>query len=235
MEATTVSRSPGRAVSSTLWQRLAASCGALFVLGIVIGDDTINTAGEAPTPFEDKEDSIAEVNTYLQDAVDAGASYWVGRSIGVLAMIALLVFAVYVSRAISKREQGSLLSGLTLGAGAIAAGLALLSAAAQFAVVSRAEEGIDPEVARAMLDFSGIAFVMMGLPLAVFMAATATAGLRLSLIPRWLAISGAVLAVAVTAGLATLPAGQAGFMAIVLGALWLVATSVALVRRVSDA
>jgi hypothetical protein len=235
MEATTVSRSPDRVVSSTLWQRLAASCGALFVLGIVIGDDTINGAGEAPSPFDDKEDSIAEVNTYLQDAVDAGASYWVGRSIGVLAMIALLVFAVYVSRAIREREQGSLLSGLALGAGAIAAGLALLSAAAQFAVVSRANEGIDPEVARALLDFSGIAFVMMGLPLAVFMAATAVAGLRLSLIPRWLAISGAVLAVAVTIGLAGMPAGQAGFMAIVLGALWLVAASIALTRRVSDA
>jgi hypothetical protein len=218
-----------------MWQRLAASCGALFVLGIIIGDDTINTAGEAPSPFEDKQDSIAEVNTYLQDAVDAGASYWVGRSIGALATIALLVFAVYVSRSIRQREEGSLLSGLTLGAGAIAVGLGLFSAAAQFAVVARADEGIDPEIARAMLDFSGIAFVMMGLPLAVFMAATATAGLRLSLIPRWLAISGAVLAVAVTIGLAAMPAGQAGFVAIVLGALWLVATSVALARRASDA
>ena len=231
MEATTVSRSQARGVSQTVWQRLAASCGALFVLGIVIGDDTINTAGEAPTPFDDNDDSIAEVNTYLQHAVDAGASYWVGRSIGVLATVALLVFAVYVSREIRERQRGSLLAGLALGAGALAAGLALLSAAAQFAAVSRAGEGIDPEVARAMLDFSGISFVMMGLPLAVFMAAIVAAGLQFSLIPRWLSISGAILVAAVTIGLAAMPASPAGFIAIVVGALWLVATSVSLLRR----
>jgi hypothetical protein len=232
MEATTVSRSPGRAVSSTFWQRLAAASGALFVLGIVIGDDTINGAGEAPSPFEDKKDSIAEVNSYLQDAVDAGASYWVGRSIGCLALIALVAFAVYVSRAIRERDPGSLLAGLTLSTGAVAAGLALIAAAAQFAVVARAEDGIDPAVARAMLDFSGIAFVMMWLPLAAFLAATAAAGLRLGFVPRWIAISGAVLAVALTIGLAAMPAGSAGFMAIVLSGLWFIAASVALVRRV---
>jgi hypothetical protein len=148
-------------------------------------------------------------------------------------LVALLVFAIYISRLIRDREQDSrLLSGLTMGAGVAAAGLALVSVAAQFAVVARANEGIDPEMARAMLDFSGIAFVLMWVPLAVFLAATAAAGLRLALLPRWLAISAAVLAVGLTIGLAAMPAGQAGFIAIVLSFLWFVAASVALVRRV---
>lgn len=235
MEATTVSASRLGASSSTLWQRLAASCGALFTLGILIGDDTINTAGEAPSPFDRKEDSIAEVGSYLKSAADAGTSYWVGRGIGTLALLALLVFAVYVSRAIRDREQaGGVLSGLTMGAGATAAGLGLVSAAAQFAVVARANQGIDPEIARAMLDFSGIAFVLMWAPLAVFLAAVAVAGLRFGLLPRWLAITTAVLAAGLTIGLAAMPAGPAGFVAIMLSFLWFIAASVVLVRRVGE-
>ncbi len=55
MEATTVSRSQARGVSQTVWQRRqrpAVRCSSW----IVIGDDTINTAGEAPTPFDDNDD-----------------------------------------------------------------------------------------------------------------------------------------------------------------------------------
>jgi hypothetical protein len=235
MEATTVSTGRVRAGGSTLRQRLAAACGALFVLGIVIGDDTINSAGEPPSPLDHKEDSIGEVTKYLDSAADAATSgsYWVGRGIGTLALLALLIFAVYVSRMIRSREREStLLSGLTLGAGIAAVALALTSAAAQFAVVARANEGIDPEIARAMLDFSGIAFVLAWAPLAVFLGAMAVAGRRLAILPRWLAVSAAVLAVALAIGLAAMPAGGAGFMAIVLSGLWFIAASVALARRV---
>lgn len=98
--------------------------------------------------------------------------------------------------------------------------------------MARAFEGIDPHVARAMLDLSRIAFVLMWLPIAVFVGAAAAAGLRMALLPRTLAISAAVLAVGLTIGLAAMPVGNAGFIAIVLSFLWFIATSVSLVRRV---
>jgi hypothetical protein len=213
---------------------LAASCGALFVLGIVIGDDTINTADEAPNPIDQDEDSIAEVGQYLNSAADAATSgnYWVGRGIGTLGLLALVVFAVYVSRTIREREHsGAVLSGIALGTGITAAAMGLISAAAQFAVVARANEGIDLEIARALLDFSGLAFVLMWLPIAAFLAATGAAGMRLAILPRWLAITAVVLAVGLASGLATMPASGAGFMAIVLSGLWFIAASVALARR----
>ncbi len=122
--------------------------------------------------------------------MDAGASYWVGRSIGVLATVALLVFAVYVSREIRERQRGSLLAGLALGAGALAAGLALLSAAAQLPRY-RVRGKASIQRSRERCSILGHRFVMMGLPLAVFMAAIVAAGLQFSLIPRWLSISGA--------------------------------------------
>lgn len=222
------------AARGALWHRLGAACGLLFALGIFIGDDTINGAGEAPSPFDRQGDSVAEVNDYLANAADASASgsYWVGRGIGTLALIALLVFSLYVAREIRRQEKDhGPLSGLCFGAGLIAVALGLVSATAQFAVVARAEEGIDPEIARALLDFSGLTFVLMWLPLAVFLAATALAGTRFSLLPRWLAIAAGVLTVGLFGGLAAMPATNAGFFAIVLGFLWFMAASVALVRR----
>jgi hypothetical protein len=230
MEATTALGRRTRLPRATLPQRLAAACGALFSLGILVGDDTINGAGEAAGP----DSSTAEVNEYLRDAADAaaGGSYWVGRGLGTLGFAALLVFAVYVARQIRQREhKDGLLSGIALGGGLTVVALGLVSATAQFAAVVRADEGIDPEVARALLDFSGITFLLTWLPLSLFLGAVAVAGIRLALLPRWLAIAAGVLAAGLLAGLAAQPA-DAAFIAIAFTFLWFIAASVALVRRV---
>jgi hypothetical protein len=228
MEATTATGQT-RIGRVALGQRLAAACGALFSLGILVGDDTINGAGEAAGP----DSSIAEVNEYLRDAGDAAASgsYWVGRGIGTLAFVALLIFSVYVARQIRRREPGDgLLSGTVLAAGIAVVALGLVSAIAQFAAVIRADDAIDPQVARALLDFSGIAFILTWLPLAVFLGAVAGAGTRLAILPRWLSIGAGVLAAGLLAGLVAQPA-DAAFIAITLTFLWFIAASVALVRR----
>jgi hypothetical protein len=108
----------------------------------------------------------------------------------------------------------------------------LLAAIAQFAAVGRADEGIDPEVARALLDISTIAFVATWLPLAVLLGSVAAGGIRFGLLPRWLSIAGGIIAGALLAGLAALPADGA-YMAMVLSWLWFIAASVVLVRRAS--
>ena len=219
---------------STLQARATAACGALFTLGIVIGDDTINRAGEPPTPMDPSGGSIADVERYLANAAEASAdgSYWVGRGIGTLAIVALLVFSAHVAREIHFREKDTgILSGVALGSGTVAAALGLVSCTAQFATVARASEGIDPEIARAMLDLSGVTFVLMWWPIAVFMASVAAAGRRHALLPRWLTITTSVLAAALFVGLAVMPVTAAGFIAVVLGFLWFIAASIALVRR----
>jgi hypothetical protein len=218
----------GRAKVS-MFRRLAAACGLLYPLGIVIGDDNINGAGEAP----DLNSSIGEVNDYLGRAADASAngSYWIGRGIGVLAFVALLVFTVYVARSIRVREgSGGLLSGMALGGGLTAVALGLLAAIAQFAAVGRADEGIDPEVARALFDLSTIAFVLTWLPLAVLIGSVAVAGIRNGILSRWVSIAGGIVAAALLAGLAALPA-DAAYMAMVLSWLWFIAAGIVLIRR----
>ena len=216
------------------WERAIAASGAFFSLGILIGDDTINGAGEAPSALDREGDSIADVHDYLGDAAGAASSgtYWIGRGVGTLALIALAVFTLYVARRIRQQDAGAeLLPYLVAGGGLMAASLGLISAAAQFAVVARANEGIDVELARTMLDFSGIAFVLMWLPVALFLAAAAAASRAGRLFPRWLAVYAGALAAALLIGLAVMPAGNAGFFAIVLTFLWFIAASVTLIRR----
>ncbi|TDO33274.1 hypothetical protein EV643_13372 [Kribbella sp. VKM Ac-2527] len=228
---------PGEGLKSTgrgLARRAAAACGALFTLGIVIGDDTINRAGEPPVPMDRPDDSLAAVERYLASAAVAAAdgNYWVGRGIGTLALIALLVFSVYVAQEIQLREGGSgLLSGICRGAGLVAVSLGLVSCTAQFAAVARASEGIDAGTARALLDLSALTFVLMWLPIATFMTSVALAGRRHALLTRWLTITTGVIAAALFAGLASMPAGSVGFFAIVLGFAWFIAVSVWMVRR----
>jgi hypothetical protein len=234
MDTTSTTGHELRTTGRRLQRRAAAACGALFTLGILIGDDTINGAGEPPTPMDRTNDSIAQVERYLANAAEASAdgTYWVGRGIGTLAIIALLVFSVHVAREIRLRERDTgMLSGVALCAGVVAAAMGLVSCTAQFAAVARASEGIDPEIARALLDVSGLTFVLMWLPIAVFMASVAMAGRRHDLLPRWLTITTGVLAVALFVGLASMPVGSVGFLAVVLAGLWFVAASISLVRR----
>jgi hypothetical protein len=234
MRATSVAGAELRSTGSRLPRRVAASCGALFTLGIMLGDDTINRAGEAPLPIAGSDDSLAEVERYLASAAEAaaGGNYWVGRGIGTLALVALLVFSIYFAQEIRRREADSgLLSGVCLGAGFVAVSLGLVSCTAQFAAVARAADGIDAAIARALLDLSGLAFVLMWLPIATFMTAVALAGRRYGLLPRWLGITTGVLAAALFVGLASMPVGIGGFFAIVLGFAWFIAMSVVLVRR----
>jgi hypothetical protein len=234
MDTTSTTGESLRSTSRRLQGRAAAASGALFTLGIVIGDDTINRAGEPPTPFERGGDSVAAVERYLARAADASAdgSYWVGRGLGTLAVVALLVFSAYVAREIRLREQETgMLSSLALGAGAVAVAMGLVSCTAQFAAVARASEDTDPEIARALLDVSGLTFVLMWLPIAVLMTSVAMAGKRHGLVPRWLTVATGVLAAALFAGLASMPVGSVGFLAIVLAGLWFIAASITLVRR----
>lgn len=234
MDSTSVAGERLRSTGGSRRRRTAAACGALFTLGIVIGDDTINRAGEPPTPMDRAGDSLVQVEQYLASAAEAAASgsYWVGRGIGTLALVALLVFGVHVAQEIRRREEGSgILSGVCLGAGLVAVSLGLVSCCAQFAAVARASEGIDTETARALLDLSGLTFVLMWLPIATFMAAVALAGKRHALLPRWLTITSGLLAAALFAGLASLPVSSIGFFAIVLGFVWFIAVSIRLAWR----
>jgi hypothetical protein len=124
-----------------------------------------------------------------------------------------------------------MLSRVTLGAGVLAAGLQFAAAPAQFAAVHRFGEGIDPQVARALMDVQSASFILSWFPLALVLGCSAWAGIGYALLPRWIALAAAAISVGLLAGLAAQPA-EAAFMAFMFALLWLVAASIALGLRV---
>lgn len=207
-----------------LWGRLAALCGALFPLGTLIGDDTVNDAGEPP----EHDASLSEIETYISSA-DASTSYWIGRGIGTLAFAALLVFAVYAARRIRAREsREGLVSGLVLASGAAAVAVLIVGGAAQFAAVQRADEGVPVELARAFLDLSGILFGLGFGLIAVLLGSIAVAGFRYGFVPRWLAAPAGLLGAGLLAGLAAAPSEAAFGFPLVLTFLWFIVAGVRL-------
>ena len=209
-------------------ERLAAACGALYVALLVGGDDFINSAGEPPEP----DAPLREVTAYLGKA--DSPSFWAGRSIGLLALCALLVFVAYLARTVREAEGGAgILSGIVLASGSVAVALQFIAAPATFAAVQGSADGLDPQVAKALLHV-GAAFHLSFLPLSVFLGAAALAGLRHGVLPRALALAAGLLPVGFVAGIIGRPDNPAAvtFTAFGLSLLWFLAASVVLVRRV---
>ena len=212
-------------------ERLAAACGALYVGLLVAGDDFINPAGEPP----EADAPLREVSAYLDQADAPG--FWLGRSIGLLALCALLVFVVHLSRRIREAEgEAGMLWGLVLAGGTVAVALQFLAAPAQFAAVQGAADGLDPRVSQALLH-AGVSFQLSFFPLALLLGAVAVAGLRFAVLPRWLAVAAALVAIALAGGMVGHPEEPSPipFMAFALCLLWLIAASVVLVLRVGHA
>lgn len=96
----------------------------------------------------------------------------------------------------------------------------------------RMEEGLEPQMARMLFDEGNYGFATIWVAIASFLAATAAVSLRSGVLPRWLAWSGAVIAIGLLAARAVwaAPTGTV-FIPYALFWLWMIATSVVLLRR----
>ena len=87
---------------------------------------------------------------------------------------------------------------------------------------------IDPQLAKALIEINDYAFLLTWAVDAVMLAAVATSALRTGALPRWLAISAAVIAPVLLASVAG--GNQAPPFGFLLGFIWFVAASVVLMR-----
>jgi hypothetical protein len=200
---------------------LAASCGVLYVVLLVGGDDFLNPAGEVPGP----EASLRDFTSYVAKADTS--NFWLGRSIGLLALCALLVFVAYVSHRIATAADAGTLPKVTFGAGLLVVTLQFMAAPPQFAAV-QSGRNIEPEVTRALLT-QNVSFSLSFFPLAFFLACVAVAGLRDRALPRWLAAIAGALALGLIGGVIGRPQepAVASYMAFFLTLFWFATASIA--------
>jgi hypothetical protein len=125
------------------------------------------------------------------------------------------------------------LSATAFGAGLVALAIKLGSGAPILAI--RANAGIDPQIERALIAMNDASFGITFLPLAVMLSATAAIVIRWGALPRWLGWVAAVTGLGLLGALAAVVISPSppewASLPMLLFLLWMVATSIALIRR----
>jgi hypothetical protein len=202
--------------------RLPAVCGAIYViLALSEGDDgdrspTIASSGE-------------EIARYA-----AAHQLTQGRYLAAVAsLFALLVFAAVLHAALRRAApRPAIASVVVLAAGTLAVAVKLSSFPALYALYSSTTQ-VDGSVARSLWMQGEFAFVLMMLAQALMLGAAAASGLIHGGIPRWLAATAGVIAVALPVGV-VVAGNSTNFLAELVWLAWVLAASVTLTVRPPD-
>lgn len=195
-------------MSERMWRRLGAAGGIFYVVLTLLGNDVIG--GTRPR---------------------------IGLLVELLGFVFFSFFLGSLWACLRSAEgEGGWLSAVAFGGGLMALAVKLASVAPVLAV--RASEGMDPGTAKALIAMNDASFGITYLPLGVMLLATAIVAIRTGALPRWLGWASAVVALgllgALSAAVVSPSPPEWVFLAMLLFALWTVATSIALIRRAGE-
>jgi hypothetical protein len=198
----------------------AGACGIVAVLGAQIAFFAIVGAnpGLGASPSE------------IQDFVTrSSARVYGGGYVEALAFPLLLVFFGRLRELLRRAEaEGGWLATTAFGAAVAALGFVTVAFAAEATAYYAGRHGADTQTVAALLDMNSLAFLLGGVPFAIFLGTTAAVVLHAGALPRWLGWSAAAIAVAVPATLWQ-PTDLAQIPHLLLS-LWVLAVSIVLIR-----
>lgn len=206
-----------------VWRRIGALSGILALVFSVGGFALIGAADLAVAP----DASTEEIAEKLRDGNESLAL--VGVYVDTIGSLFFLLFVAYLWSQLRTREAST----EWLATVALVAAVAMIVAgigdkAAYYAIFTRADEGIDAEVAAGLYATASGFFVLFGIFAGLFALAASLAARRTAALPGWLGWAGIGIGLV---GIATGAQGETAQLAFPLFALWLVAVSVALLRR----
>ncbi len=210
---------------SQRWFRALALTGALWMVLIVVGNDVLGDSGSAPAA-DDPPSVYAE---YYANEVDTLS--WVSVAIDFAGFGFGLVFVGFIGSRL--RDAGSFGSIATV-AGAVALAIKVASGAPELTAMYRADEGLNPEIVKTLVDLNGFAFLITFLPLGVFAIASSLGALSARVAPTWTCWLGVVSGIALFAGMPFVIDGP-GFLGMLAFIVWTIAFSVAMAVRPGSA
>lgn len=207
-------------MTSTTRSPIGAASGAAAVVLMLAGNSVFAGAGEDPTG----EQAITAFS-----AAEAGART-LGIALELAGFVAFAFFVAFLYRhlhaaggAESWRATVALIGGTLFLAVKVASGAPLVALTASGA-------DLGPELALALVALNDGAFVMGWLALGVFLLGAGAAAFPKRSLPTAVSVAGMVIGGAAVAAAATLGAGP-GILTFLLSLVWIVVTSVILVRR----
>jgi hypothetical protein len=159
-----------------------------------------------------------------------GTGQYLGAAVELSGVLSLILFAATLWSVLRRGEgDGGAFAATAFGAGLISAAVKLGSAPPIFAAIWRHGQGLDPQLAAALVDMNNAAFAITWALDAVMLGAAAAVIFRSGVLPRWLGWLGAVAAV--ISFISTPAAAVVPPLGMLLVFVWIIAVSVVLVRR----
>ncbi len=214
------------------WERFAPLSGIGYVVLLfssAVAERLVDRSGLSPSDFDAPAEAVA---AWIREAHTAVLLrhylLWLG-------LLFLLVFLGSLWGTLRRAEEGpGWLSLTAFGAGVVAVAIQFVQGALMWSAAAMARrEVLDPRVAKTtwtlQRDFNVASFY----PLAVLLTAVALLTVQSGVLPRWLGWAAAIIAVGFLAGGAVDVAVNetVSGVAFLLWLLWIVATSIVLVRR----
>lgn len=169
-----------------LSDRLAAACGAATVILVIVGGDVLGTPPGPQTTHPSGAQDLDNL-TWIAD----NPSAQVGVALELLGFVLMIVFISYLA---TRFRDAGWLATAALAGGLIEVAIKLGSGAPMLAAYMLRDE-ISPETARVLIDMNGAAFVLTWLPLGLFVACAAGAGMSVGALGRTLGWGGVVVGV----------------------------------------
>jgi len=167
-----------------LSDRLAAACGAASILLVIVGADVLGTPPGEQVAHPTGQQALDHM-AWVAD----NPSAQVGGSLELFGFVLLIVFISYLA---TRFRDAGWLATAALAGGLIEVAIKLGSGAAVFAAYILRDE-ISPETARVLIDMNLAAFVISWLPMGLFVACAAGAGLVVGALGRVLGWGGVVV------------------------------------------
>jgi hypothetical protein len=215
-------------MSARSWERLGAVCGLVWFL-VVVASFFVPDTPDADDPTTQIAEEVADDRTGLLFGV-----YFNG-----LASLLFLVFTAALWSRLRAREPERGPSVLVLLGGLGSALMILASSGVTLTLVEVADEGREPEAVRALLELDQLFFLGIGWTSAAFYAGAALSGRTTGALPRPLVSVAALLAAVFPITFLGIfsesdDGGVLGgifFLALLVNFLWILATSVVMLRR----
>jgi hypothetical protein len=200
--------------------RLCAAGGAVYV---VLGLATTSGNSDEPT----LRSSRAEIAQWAAHHPLTNGTIALAFLTGI-ALISIIPFASVLKRVLGDVDSSRVLASTMYGSALVWVAVKVASAMPEAALRWRGQ-GMSPQVAATLHDMGDIAFATTWLPQAVFFGCAAAITLRSRVLPRFLGWLAALTSVLLLAGIPV--ANVAPPVGMLLSFVWLLVTSIVLVRR----
>jgi hypothetical protein len=212
-------------VDNRRWEQIGAASGIVFVVLQLVAQSLIQVGGSEPA-FNAAAPEIHEFFMSRDRSL-----FGLGDFLSTLSVIPYVWFLGSLWARLRRAEgEPAWLSLVALASGLLSM-TPLATGGGWTLAMARIDEGLDPEMARQLFDQGNLGFANIWVALASMLLAAGVVAIRTKALPRWIGWGGVVTAVGLVVARAFWVVSGIVFTPYVLYWVWLIATSIVLIRR----